>query len=116
MHDHPALGALPIIGRIVNIRHPSPGGDDTLLRGLTRGGPVRPFDNVHASGYRGLYDMAAPDSSRFLLATGQSGHPLSPHYRDQNMLWRDGCYLPMQVDEIRPDHGGVHVLTLAPAR
>jgi penicillin amidase len=115
MHDHPALGAVPLVARIANIRHPSPGGDDTLLRGLTRGGEVRPFDNVHASGYRGLYDMAAPDASRFVLATGQSGHPLSPHYRDQNRLWRDGGYLPMQLDDIRPDRGGADVLTLAPA-
>ncbi len=108
------LGALPIIRRIANIHHSSPGGDDTILRGLARGGRVRPFDNVHASGYRGLYDMAAPESSRFVLATGQSGHPLSRHYDDLGELWRRGEYIPMVLDRDLARAGGVGVTTLVP--
>ena len=34
------------------------------------------------------------DESRVVLPTGQSGHPLSPHYFDQNEMWRSGQYRP----------------------
>ena len=36
----------------------------------------------HAASFRGLYDLADLARSRFVAATGQSGNPLSPHYRD----------------------------------
>ena len=117
-HPHPALGDVPVLGRLTEIRHPMAGGDDTLLRALTRGGPMgggaRLFDAVHAAGYRAVVDLAAPETSRFVLATGQSGHPLSRHFRDQNRLWRAGGYLPMELDRITVGAGGTHLLTIAP--
>ena len=36
-----------------------------------------PFASTHAAGYRGLYDLADLDRSRFVARTGQSGNPLS---------------------------------------
>jgi penicillin amidase len=118
-HPHPALGDVPVLGRLTEIRHPMAGGDDTLLRALTRGGPMgagaRPFDAVHAAGYRAVVDLAAPETSRFVLATGQSGHPLSRHFRDQNRLWRAGRSLPMELDGIAAQGGGADRLTIAPA-
>jgi len=101
----------------VNLRHPLAGGDDTLMRGLTRGGAgPRPFEAVHAAGYRAVIDLGDADgASRFVIATGQSGHPLSRHYRDQNRLWRAGRYLPMRLDAITARGGGVARLDLVPA-
>ena len=97
-HDHPALGEVPVLSWLVNIRQDTPGGDHTLLRGRTKGGDVDPFLNVHAAGYRGVYDLADPDASVFVIATGQSGHPLSRHYDDLGELWRRGEYVPMTLD------------------
>ena len=97
-HDHPALGEVPVLSWLVNIRQDTPGGDHTLLRGRTKGGDVDPFRNVHAAGYRGVYDLADPDASVFVIATGQSGHPLSRHYDDLGELWRRGEYVPMTLD------------------
>ena len=54
--------------------------------------------------YRGLYDLAAPDRSRFVAATGQSGNPLSPHYADLTALWAAGEDLPMSTR--RADYAG----------
>ena len=34
-----------------------------------------------------------------VIATGQSGHPLSPHYADQLPLWRRGEGIPLHVTE-----------------
>jgi penicillin G amidase len=97
-HDHPVLGGAPVLRYFVNIRQSTSGGDNTLLRGRTKGTGPDPFLNVHGAGYRGVYDFADPDSSVFITATGQSGHPLSRHYDDLGVLWRRGEYIPMSLD------------------
>jgi len=102
-HDHPILGEVPILRYFVNIRQSTSGGDNTLLRGRTKGEGNNPYQNVHGAGYRGVYDFADPDSSVFITATGQSGHPLSRHYDDLGELWRRGEYVPMSLD---PDLAG----------
>ncbi|MGB3146208.1 MAG: penicillin acylase family protein [Paracoccaceae bacterium] len=96
--DHPTLGRLPFLGWLMNIRQSSSGGDHTLMRGLTGNDPSNPFLNVNGPVYRGVYDFADPDSSVFIISTGQSGHPLSRHYDDLGELWRRGEYLPMSLD------------------
>lgn len=97
-HDHPVLGEVALLRYFVNIRQSTSGGDNTLQRGRTSGTGDRPFENVHAAGYRGVYDFADPDSSVFVIATGQSGHPLSRYYDDMSRLWRRGEYRPMSLD------------------
>ena len=97
-HDHPVLGGLPVIGAFVNIRQSTSGGDHTMMRGLTYGTGDEPLRNKHGSVFRSIIDMADPESSVFVISTGQSGHPLSRHYRDQAELWRDGRYLSMSLD------------------
>ncbi len=96
--DHPVLGKIPVLKWFVNIRQSTSGGDNTLQRGQTRGGNVKPFQNVHGAGYRGVYDFADPDSSVFIISTGQSGHPLSRFYDNLGELWRRGEYIPMSLD------------------
>lgn len=97
-HDHPVLGDVPLLNWFVNIRQSTSGGDHTLQRGRTSGQDPNPFHNVHAAGYRGVYDFADPDSSIFVTATGQSGHPLSRYYDNLGELWRRGEYVPMSLD------------------
>ena len=97
-HDHAVLGRNPLLGWLMNIRQSTSGGDFTLNRGLTAGTGPEPFANVHGAGYRGVYDFADPDSSVFIIATGQSGHPFSAHYDDLADLWRRGEYIPMSLD------------------
>ena len=112
-HDHPVLGEVPFVRYFVNIRQSTSGGDDTLMRGVSRGEGPEPFQNVHSAGYRGVYDFADPDSSVFISATGQSGHPLSRHYDDLGELWRRGEYIPMSLDPelARAAAAGVMMLT-----
>jgi len=98
-HDHPVLGEAPVLNWFVNIRQSTSGGDNTLQRGRTSGKDPNPFHNVHAAGYRGIYDFADPDSSVFVSSTGQSGHPLSRHYDNLGELWRRGEYIPMSLDQ-----------------
>ena len=114
-HDHQILGTVPVVSWLVNIRQSTSGGDQTLQRGRTKGTEPSPFLNVHGAGYRGVYDFADPDSSVFVTATGQSGHPLSRHYDDLGELWRRGEYIPMTMDEQLARAGADGVTTITPA-
>ncbi len=85
---HPVLGRLPLIGRFFTSRLAVPGDDSTLDR---QGGRAPDFDSVHGASYRAVYDLADLDRSRFVVAPGQSGNPLSGHARDFISRWRDGA-------------------------
>ncbi|MFX0544557.1 penicillin acylase family protein [Roseovarius sp. S1116L3] len=113
-HDHPVLGTVPVLRYFVNIRQSTGGGDNTLQRGRTSGTGDAPYTNVHAAGYRGVYDFADPGSSVFVIATGQSGHFLSRHYDDLAQLWRRGEYIPMSLDPELARAGAVGVTVLTP--
>lgn len=114
-HDHQTLGEVPILRYFVNIRQSTSGGDNTLQRGKTAGTGPNPFLNVHAAGYRGVYDFADPDSSVFIISTGQSGHFLSRFYDDLAQLWRRGEYIPMSLDEDLARAAAVGVTRISPA-
>ena len=64
-------------------------------------GPGRPAVRAHAGRRlsRGIYDLADPDKSRFIIATGESGHIFSPHYRDLAPLWIDVKSITLKGDE-----------------
>ena len=113
-HDHPVLGNIPVLKWFVNIRQSTSGGDNTLQRGKTIGTGPNPHLNVHAAAYRGVYDFADPDSSVYIISTGQSGHPLSRHYDDLGELWRRGEYVPMSLDETLARAGATGITTLRP--
>lgn len=85
---HPLLRAVPSLGRLVEARIASPGGETTVDRGGLRPGS---FDSVHGASFRGVYDLADLDHSLFVVAPGQSGHPASPLARNFVRRWRDGA-------------------------
>lgn len=85
------LGRLPTVGDFFNRYIPSDGNDRTLNRGASRSGAGVNglFPHVHGAGFRALHDMAGAPS-RYMVAPGQSGNPMSSHYDDLMELWRDG--------------------------
>lgn len=113
-HKSSLLGRIPVISWFANIRQETPGGDNTLLRGATRGTGAAPYTNIHGSGFRAVYDFNDPDSSVMIISTGQSGHFLSRHYDDLSALWRRGEYIPMSLDPDRARGGAVGITHLSP--
>ncbi len=89
---HPILRAIPVLGWLTTRRIPVPGDDSTVNRqdGRPVGISASMFDSVHGASYRGVYDLADLDRSRFVMAPGQSGNPLSRHAADFISRWRDG--------------------------
>ncbi len=110
---HRVLGQIPIVGQWFDIHLENGGEKDTVnAGGYVMSSDAEPFAQIHGPGYRAIYDMAEPERSVFIQATGQSGNPLSPHYRDFAELWRDGRYLPMLTDRAALADGALGTLTL----
>ena len=97
--NHPILGEVPLLGRLFNSRHPV-GGDSVTVNvaHYRQGDDADPYASIQGASYRVLYDLGDLDRSRFIAASGQSGHPLSPHYRDLTYLWAKGAFLAMNRD------------------
>ncbi|MEO1542327.1 MAG: penicillin acylase family protein [Pseudomonadota bacterium] len=112
LHHHQVLGRIPLLNYMANIEQTTSGGDHTLMRGRMAASGDRPYSNIHGSGLRVVYDFGDPEASRFIISTGQSGHPLSRHYDDLSVLWRRGEYIPMSLslERARNDALGVTVL------
>ena len=89
---HMADFADPVLPALSS-RIAQPGDATTVFAGGTSGGS---YTAVHGPGFRGVYDLANLDRSRFITAPGQSGHPLSPHARDMLLRWRDGGGLTLE--------------------
>ena len=108
-------GHVPLLDRVSDLSVPSGGGFYTLNRG---GGfetpPDKPFARTHGPGFRGLYDLADPEKSRFMIATGESGHIFSPHYRDFVPLWNDVKSITLTGSEDDLKRNGAQELTLSP--
>jgi penicillin amidase len=53
------------------------------------------FNVIAGASVRMVLDVGNWDNSRIINTPGQSGDPLSPHYRDLFPLWAAGQYVPM---------------------
>ena len=94
--SHPLSGG----GRVLDwffSRGPVPVGGDSMTVNKTTTDLRRPYATTDAASYRQILDVGAWDGSLGVNTTGQSGHPRSPHYFDQNGLWRQGRVSPAAV-------------------
>jgi penicillin G amidase len=91
---HPVLSHVPVLARAARIAIPVPGGDTTIFAEAT--GP-EDFGVVLGPEFRGVYDLADLDASRFVIAPGQSGNVFSPLARNFLQRWRDGGTVALQA-------------------
>jgi penicillin amidase len=111
--SHPLSGG----GRILDwffSRGPVPVGGDSMTVNKTTTDLRHPYATTEAASYRQILDVGAWDGSLGVNTTGQSGHPRSPHYFDQNRLWRQGDYRPMPFTRGAVDAAAVSRLELVP--
>ncbi|NGZ59093.1 MAG: penicillin acylase family protein [Nitrospira sp. LK265] len=96
---HPLAEALPLLGNSLNMPDEPASGCGQCVRVMEDGlGATQRL--VVAPGHQGEGILHMPG--------GQSGHPLSPHYRDQHQYWSEGLPLPLLAGT------PVHTLTLVP--
>jgi len=113
--ENETLGRVPLVRWFANIYQETPGGDNTLLRGQTRGTGAAPYTNIHAAGFRMVVDFDNPENSVYIAATGQSGHLLSRHYDDLSVIWRRAEYIPMTLDPTIARGAAAGITRLLPA-
>jgi penicillin amidase len=91
VHDavfsHPVFRFLPLLGQLTEARIPVAGDTSTINRQEALFGG---FDSVHGPAYRGVYDLADLDRSRFITVPGQSGNPFRHTSRGFVRRWADG--------------------------
>ncbi len=98
---NPVEGRLPLIGSYFNIGRVAMNGAPTTVKQYTRRlGPS----------LRMIVDLADLDHSFANLATGESGQPLSSHYKDQWDAYYAGRSFPMQYGKV----DAKNVLTVKP--
>ncbi|UVT14311.1 MAG: penicillin acylase family protein [Nitrospira sp.] len=97
--EHPLGGVLPGLGYILNMPDEPASGCGQCIRVMQ--------DGLGAS-QRLVVSPGHQDEGIHHMPGGQSGHPLSPHYRDQQPYWSNGMPLPFLAGT------PVHTLMLVP--
>lgn len=98
---HPLSEAIPVVGKWLNM-------PDDAASGC---GPcVRVLSGSLTASERMVVSPAHHADALFHMPGGQSGHPLSSHYRDQQHNWSQGRSTPL--DAGKP----IHTLTFTPGR
>jgi penicillin amidase len=113
--QHQVYSHVPLLDWLSDLSVSSSGGFYTLDRGGGSGVlPDLPFARTQGGGFRGLYDLADPDRSRFMIATGESGHVFSRHYGDLTPLWNDVKSITLAGSEDELRKAGAQELRLEP--
>jgi penicillin amidase len=113
--EHRPFSKVSPLDKLFDIRIPSPGDTYTVNVGqYSLRDEQQLFVNHHAPSLRALYDLSNLENSRFIHATGQSGNPLSPLYRNYTQRWVKVEYLPMKTQRSEVEKKMLGTLTLAP--
>ena len=114
---HLMFSRVPVARSLVDLSIETDGGPYTVNRGNSRiGDPSAPFAHIHGAVLRTIYDLADLDNSRFMVATGQSGNPFSPHFGDLVERWRNGDSFTIAGSPTELARGGYATLTLHPIK
>jgi penicillin amidase len=92
-----ALDRLTLLKPIISLGPVAAGGDGmTVNFGFYR--HSNPFAQTVGAALRFVIDFNDLQNSGYVLASGQSGHPGSPHYRDQYDHWRNSDKIRLDSD------------------
>jgi penicillin amidase len=100
--EHPLFRFIPGLGSLTRLATPTAGDGETVNRAGLRAETDGLFGNIHGAGFRGVFDLSDPAGAWVVIATGQSGHPMSRHWGDQLARWRDGGLLRLGPIEGAP--------------
>ncbi|HEY5139099.1 MAG TPA: penicillin acylase family protein, partial [Methylococcales bacterium] len=84
--NHPFSKSLPILGEFLDIGGFESSGCASVC--------VKVMSNEHGASERLVLAPAHPEDGILEMPGGQSGHPFSRHYRDQQKFWQEGKTAP----------------------
>ncbi len=88
------------------------GGSNSINR--TNWSAADPYATDSISSMRMIVDLSDFDNSAWIMPTGESGHPLSPHYRDMTDRWRNIQYTSMPWNQANIKSSAASMLLLQP--
>jgi len=98
-HDHP-MGSVKALRKYFNVGPlPASGTNETLNNMGYRTTEDGKFKVSNIPSTRRIIDFSSIANSMSILPTGQSGNPLSKHYKDQAELYVNGGFRKMMMDE-----------------
>ncbi|MEX2553456.1 MAG: penicillin acylase family protein [Actinomycetota bacterium] len=110
---HP-VGEQKPLDRVFNIGPITWGGDSNTIA-QTSVDLLNPTgDPAFISSLRMVADVGNWDACRWILPSGQSGNPLSPHYEDQLPMWKAGTGVPIAWSPEAVERATVDTLRLVP--
>lgn len=99
IHFKHLLGGVPGLSSFNMPRHMGMGSLETVWKThFDMGHPKEPFRTVAGPVLRMLVDLSDMNKSRWVIDTGASGWPSSPHHKDQFAKWIKGQTVPMHFD------------------
>ena len=102
---HPLSGSLPLLGRLFDVGpFPQAGIKTTVKQTTSTLGPSM----------RMVIDFSNFDDSVQNITLGESGQPLSTHYKDQIDAWYTGGSFPMPFSNPAVEKATTHKLVLEP--
>jgi len=111
---HP-LGSARFLRGIFN-RGPVPTGGDQNSPLQSRTAPMHPMGMVQMiPTFRQIMEVGNWETMQSVNVTGQSGHPLHPHYDNQIVMWREGVYHLNPWGREMVEKAAVERLTVMPA-
>ena len=92
---NPLFGTVPALARLFDLDLPTDGDNYTVNRASPQVDDLSGYNlnDLHGASLRALFDLADLSRSRFIIAGGQSGNPLSTHYADLTEPWQNGKYV-----------------------
>jgi penicillin amidase len=98
-----ALGRLAVLRQAISLG-PMPVGGDGMTVNLGFYRHSSPYGQTVGAALRYVIDFSDAEHSGYVLASGQSGHPGSPHYRDQTKPWHKGERIRLDSDGTESPH------------
>jgi penicillin G amidase len=114
VHEHKPFSNIGFLAQFFEQRTPLSGGADSLHSAHPDYERENPFEVTLSQSYRGIFDLADLDNSRYIIPTGQSGNPFSKHFKDMQPLWRDMKYIKISTDRSVIERTGAEHLVLQP--
>jgi penicillin amidase len=108
---HRPFGDVPLLDDVFSRKVPNGSDWSTVNLGTFN---MKSFRQRIIPGYRQIADLSSPTAGRFIMAGGQSGHVLSPHYDDYLSPWKALSLLPMRFDRAEVEPGQRGTLRLEP--
>ncbi len=109
-----ALGKKKPLDNLFNIGPFPLGGSCTSVNNASYALNKKDFHTLVGPSMRQIVDLSNRNNSLVVITTGQSGHPLNKHFKDQTPLWLNGKYRRAITDSLEICNSDFELLILKP--